>query len=441
MANITRTIIVRTIFENTGFNQFLRQIREPIRATSGLTNMANRLGISTQELTKNFKAQGISMKGAALAGSGMLGVLGRTLPVVGAIASGAFRIAKGIYNFGKRLARFRPEWLSVLFISMMFSQTLKGMIQQVLKVTGVFEIWRALLIAILLPVLMPLIKIFLKIAKWFMNLPEPVKKLIGTLVLLAATFFSILFVLSQFIIMFSSLGIGLGTIMVLLGPFTAALVGVGLAVHMFGNEVEGITDKLSDMITRGVEKAKEFIIRFGDEFIANRDKIFSIANTIMTTIFDGILEILDALGPYVIAFIDTLKELFDANKERMKLIAKWIIDKIVYFAITFLPDIMELGISLLDSLLEALRENRDKIREAVDKMVIMLYDVFSEEGVVSKLISVGIDIAKAIIVGMTKEFARRVSSSFIESNADTWFGKQMGWGGGAEEVGVYAEVE
>ena len=379
MADITKNIIVRTIYEESGLKNFANQLKQPVASTSNLHEMSQRLGVSTKELTKNFAAQGISMKGAALAGSGFFGVISKALPIVGAVASGIFQVGKfvwnlgkGIYNAIKGLARFRGEWLSVLFIAMMISTALTGMINEVLKITGVFEVFRMTIIALLLPVMMPLIQMLFKLVKWFIELPENIKKFIGTLILVAAAFAQILFVGSQFMILFNTLGISIGTIAVLLIPFAAALFAAAVGIKIFGDNAEMMADKLKNMIELGVDKAQEFITKFGDAFIANKDRILEIAHTIVSTILQGIIDILTTADKYVYTFIDTLAELFNRNFQEIGKIAQIIINWLIYFFATFAPSIVQLALTLIENLITGIEKNKDKLGEAASKIINMI---------------------------------------------------------------------
>jgi len=81
--------------------------------------------------------------------------------------------------------RLTGAYLSLMFTGMALVRVFGGMVKSVLEVLGVADMLNATILVVLLPALQPLSDILFGIMDWFMNLPEPVQKVIGGFVLLA----------------------------------------------------------------------------------------------------------------------------------------------------------------------------------------------------------------------------------------------------------------
>lgn len=77
-------------------------------------------------------------------------------------------------------------YLSLMFTGMALTRVFGGLVKSVLDVLGVGDMLNATILVVLLPALEPLADILYTIMDFFMNLPEPVQKIIGGLVLFAA---------------------------------------------------------------------------------------------------------------------------------------------------------------------------------------------------------------------------------------------------------------
>lgn len=97
--------------------------------------------------------------------------------------------------------------LSTMFLSMQLSMTFSQMLRPVLEMTGVFDVWRATLISVLSPVLVPLSMILIDIMIAFMELPRPVKKMIGWFVVLSWGVSKLLMMFSQIFLLLISIGL------------------------------------------------------------------------------------------------------------------------------------------------------------------------------------------------------------------------------------------
>lgn len=96
------------------------------------------------------------------------------------------------------LHRFQMQWLSILFFGMAINRMFNGLIKTSLEWVGINELMTTTLGVFFLPVAEQLLEFLLPIFDWFMNLPEPVQKVIGWFVVFAAVIGGLLSVLGQF---------------------------------------------------------------------------------------------------------------------------------------------------------------------------------------------------------------------------------------------------
>jgi len=147
---------------------------------------------------------------------------------------------------------FRGEFLSLMFIGMMFSKTFGGMIKQVMQMTGLFDMWRGVLASILLPILMPLITRWLPKFLDFLKSPEH-RNFVGTMIIMAAALGFIVTIGAQFALLFAGFGVtfkgaiawlaggakgfaALGNVLLKIGGIFVVLFGV---FRMFSGFLQG----------------------------------------------------------------------------------------------------------------------------------------------------------------------------------------------------------
>ncbi len=364
----------------------------------GAAEMAKKLNVPLEELKRSMRAQGYLFRQSALA----TGNAARVTSAFGGVLKGVgtlfFKVARAGYNFIKSLKGFKPAWLSVMFMSMGIRKALGGMIKPVLELLGVFEIWRAMLVSLLLPALMPLYDMFLNLMDWFWDMPEGTQKLIGQFILVAASLATIAMIGSQFMLMITALGVSLGTIALILLPFAAIFGGVTIAVFKFGEEARATTDKIVDFINKGVEIAKKWLEGFVKKFMENLPLIKELSKNIMTALIDGILAILGIIGPVISTILDTMYEFFEAYKDKIFKIAGFIIEKLVEFAGMFLPSVIELGKVIIDKIMEGIRANKLVLKKAFAELLEVLTNIITES--IPLLLQMGWTIGGAFLGGI-----------------------------------------
>jgi hypothetical protein len=142
--------------------------------------------------------------------SGFLDTMGASLPVWQKMNAGNVRfttlggrVANRIRMMTQGMRGFRMEMLSVMFFGMGLSRVLIGLLQPALEAMGVFDIWRAVLEILFLPVAEDVNEELTKLLDAVDALPESVKKAIGEFTILGAILSTVLFVIGMM-----TLGIG-----------------------------------------------------------------------------------------------------------------------------------------------------------------------------------------------------------------------------------------
>lgn len=123
----------------------------------------------------------------------------------------------------KQGRRFRMEYLSVMFIGMSIKKTFEGIITPVLQTVGVFEIFRAVMLAVLLPVLMPFIQAFLNLSVWLLKSPKWFRDLIAVAVLLGFALGTLLMIMGTLSI------VSIPTLLGAIAQGVGAMSGAGAA--------------------------------------------------------------------------------------------------------------------------------------------------------------------------------------------------------------------
>ena len=116
-------------------------------------------------------------------------------------------MSRGVNKARGAYGRFLGTMLSLLFISQGVSAALGRMMDPILQATGFFDIWRATMISLLAPAMIPVIQGLIKLMTWFINLPKPVKKVIGWVIILGFVFFKLLVIMAQLFLFLGSLGL------------------------------------------------------------------------------------------------------------------------------------------------------------------------------------------------------------------------------------------
>lgn len=92
---------------------------------------------------------------------------------------------------------FQAQWLSLLFFGFALQRMFSGLIKTSLEWVGINELMTTTLGILFLPVAEQLLEILLPIMTWFIELPDPIKKVIGWFVVFGAIIGSVLFSVGQ----------------------------------------------------------------------------------------------------------------------------------------------------------------------------------------------------------------------------------------------------
>lgn len=206
----------------------------------------------------------------------------------------------------KTFSGFRMEMLSTMFAGMQLMAVFGGIVRSMLKFTGVSTALGSAIKVVMLPVIQALTPALLKLADFLLNLPKPVRMLVGALVVLAAIFGAILFIASQFVLVLSAVSVGAAGLVAAAGALAAGLailvtgfVGGIEMVKQFGEVVTGaimIVGALLGVILGLPLAIPAAIVAVIGAFIVMRDEIGSVINSAIGFLAD----FLAAIGKMVV---------------------------------------------------------------------------------------------------------------------------------------------
>jgi len=136
--------------------------------------------------------------------------------------------------------RFKFEWLSVMFAGMALSRVFGGLVRTQLQLFGVTDMLSSAWTIVLLPIMEAITPILYTLLDIFMALPEDVKLLIGSLILLGAGLGMVFTVAGQAalaIMGFAMLGIPIGALIAIIAGLALIITGVVMVIK---GKFEGI---------------------------------------------------------------------------------------------------------------------------------------------------------------------------------------------------------
>lgn len=217
---------------------------------------------------------------------------------------------------------FRMELLSTMFFGMMLSSVLMGIMQPAMQMSGLFELISTTLAILFLPIALALMDALLPILMWFIELPEPMKMMIGALVLFAGILGSALFFISSFALgiggLIAVLGAALAPVLLILGAVAAAIAIFALAWQSnFGN-IRGHVEDFWNYISSAIGAAWNVI-----------KGILDLASEFILGFFEGIFgeevtweQVWEAISTAVDEAWQFLKPIFSALKRTLEEISK-----------------------------------------------------------------------------------------------------------------------
>lgn len=237
--------------------------------------------------------------------------------------------------------RFKFEWLSVMFAGMALSRVFGGLVRTQLELFGVTSMLSSAWTLVLLPIMELITPILFKMLEFFMNIPEPLKLLVGGFVLFAAVLGIILTVVGQVMLAvggFVLLGFTVAGVTAFVLAFSAVLIGIILIVKgifdIFKGKFEGIGLIIMGvgailllfigwwaLIPIAVGLVVYLIIKHWDKIKAFFGKVWDAIKTIFKKSWKWILGLLFPPAGIVILFIkywDPIKAFFSKIWTKIK---------------------------------------------------------------------------------------------------------------------------
>ncbi|RLD42768.1 MAG: hypothetical protein DRI86_11130 [Bacteroidetes bacterium] len=226
--------MVRQIIEIVA--QFVDKASAPIRK---LTNSTKQLSYQQQVIQNAAKRFGTSARYLQKELKELNYVFTEEGYLYDTINHKIISLEKGLYKAAQRAKRFKFEWLTIMFAGMALDRVFGSLIRKQFELYGVTELMGSAWIVVLQPVMDLLLPILYKLIEAFMNMPEPLKYLVGTFVLFGAILGKLAAAIGSFMLPFSLLaskGITVGQVFKLIGSKVGAfgIILTGLALIIKG---------------------------------------------------------------------------------------------------------------------------------------------------------------------------------------------------------------
>lgn len=198
--------------------------KEPVNQLNKLGLMVKAVGLTSRQMKAEIGALGI---GLTETGQFFDQMTGKIVPM-----DKALRLAQ------LRVKRFKFEYLGLLFALMAINRALGGIIKAQMELFGISDVLSAMWTVVMAPAMEMILPPLMAFATFMMDLPEPIKKAIGVLMLLifALTTLGVLFItlklsMQGWVAAFGGLKI-LGKIFTGIGAVaTKAFAAIGVAIQ------------------------------------------------------------------------------------------------------------------------------------------------------------------------------------------------------------------
>ena len=231
----TITTKLKTLYDGTGVKSYVTQMKS-------LKKISDNYGLSMMQLNAAMGRAGTKISES-----------GKIIQDVGCKTS---KMSRAMQTTRRASIRpFRGDLLSLMFIGQGVAAMFGGMINPVLKLSGVFDVWRATLISVLGPVLFPLAEILISLMSKFMNLPEPVKKVIGVFVLIGFAIGKVVAILAPLALLWTAIHgtlAGFGTALGWVAGIVVGLITIGYGAYK-------MWQSFSDVMVSATERVKTFL--------------------------------------------------------------------------------------------------------------------------------------------------------------------------------------
>jgi hypothetical protein len=215
----------------------------------------------------------------------------------------------------KQMHRFKGEWLSLLFMVNAAAAPFQSMFDQVLQTAGVFDIFGAVLTAVILPALMPFINFLISIAAWMAKNREAISGFVTWLTVFMTGVGTAIAFIVGLILMFPA-AISSATA-VLLGIISAIIIAViaTLVTHWgeFVTWIKSIFNVFATNFENNLNIVKSFWnLLFGsDGTFANRwqkfvDSVTTAWSEGWQAIWDSLISLRDFFGSIFSGFGSTI---------------------------------------------------------------------------------------------------------------------------------------
>ena len=267
--------------------------------------------------------------------------------------------------------KFNMELLSVMFLAMGVAGAITTMLNPSFQAVGIFSLWGETMKVLFLPVALGVLYFMLMVSKLFMNLPAPVKEVIGAILLVVKVMIALLGVfaavkLGLFGLMLMFKVTTVGALMTALAPFALIAVALVALFLAFKYNLFGIRDMVAS-IFKGIGRIINGIVEI----------FMGIINLDFPRIQKGFTEVLGGLKNI---FLDTIGILIEGIKKGVYKIYNWFTSLGSWlwnwFWYDLLPWMGNIGTQLVEKIVKGLKAVAYKIKNAVKDAFKLAIEIF-----------------------------------------------------------------
>lgn len=211
---------------------------------------------------------------------------GRKFSTVGGQMANKFRMLTG------GLKGFRMEMLGVLFFGQALKQFFQGMIQPALDLFGVFDLIQITLGVFFLPIVEMLMPLLLQMMEFFLNVPEPIQKVVGA---------------------FTLLGVGIGALLATFGALNLGLGSLGLTFPKLIGFIFGFLSSIGGLFVVLAIGVIAIIVGISSAWKDN----FLNMRQIVATMIGGLKQMFRGLFIFISGIFDVIIGLFTGNADKV----------------------------------------------------------------------------------------------------------------------------
>ena len=270
------------------------------------------------------------------------------------------------------LQRFKMEMLSVMFFGMGMYHMFMSWLRPAMESYGIFEMFGTMLEDLFLPIIEEIYPFLEGIMEWFMELPEPAKKVIGALVLMGAIFGGLLMILGMVTLGLSGLAMVGGKFVIAVTLVSAAITAVILLFSNWGSVIDwlkGVWSSFAEYLSNLWNNLLRIASNVFNGIFGHVAHAWTLTDTKTTSVWSRIKSFLVGIWESLLNTVraisesiwNAIKQTWNAIWEYISGIAKHIYDTVVESFSGLIDWIFDWGVKFVSNMVAGLKATGSKI--------------------------------------------------------------------------------